>query len=296
MVVKLLNLGANDYIQKPFRREILHSRLKAQISAHQNARWRTKVEKLQELGQLVSGIGHQGKNRIGRVGSNYKGLIKAGMEAVAKLEAVDQAFAEQSKRKIQVMGDLVDKGYKQTLDLFNAIDRYASGSTKKTKIFIEEVFYDTLTLLEDRCIQGNVQIKQDIPAELCFEGHNEFREAILNIVSNAIDALEGTENPCIEIQAREKDDKIIIEIKDNGPGIEKENLHRVFEAFYTNKEVGKGTGLGLYLARDAVELKNHGQLRVRSEGLGKGAQFQIVVPKNVESHSQEQPKMHNVRV
>ena len=294
MIVKLLEIGANDYVQKPFRREILFSRLQAQISAHRGARWRTKLEKLQELGQLVSGIGHQGKNRISRVGGNYKGLIKVAMAAADKAAAVDENFASDSRRKIQVMGDLVDKGYHQTLDLFNAIDRYASGSTKMTKIILAEVFHDTLTLLEDKLTEHGIEIDNQIPQDLFFEGHNEFREAILNIVSNAIDVLEGIDNPTITLRAYEKSEKVFVEIQDNGPGIDKQDMERIFEAFYTNKEVGKGTGLGLYLARDAIELKNHGELKVVSEG--QGAIFRIVVPKIVPQHVQKRPEMHNVRV
>ena len=149
-IVKLLKAGANDYVQKPFRREILLSRIQAQISANKGTTWNTKLEKLQELGQLVSGIGHQGKNRIGRVGSNYPLLVKIAKDLAKKLEATQPEEAKRMMDKIEVAGDLIDKGYKQTVDLFKAIDRYASGSENKGTISLDEVLQDTLTLLEEK--------------------------------------------------------------------------------------------------------------------------------------------------
>jgi two-component system NtrC family sensor kinase len=63
---------------------------------------------------------------------------------------------------------------------------------------------------------------------------------------------------------------VFISIVDNGCGIAKENISHVFEPFFTSKQVGQGTGLGLYFARDAIELKNQGKLDIISKGVGSG--------------------------
>ena len=130
---------------------------------------------------------------------------------------------------------------------------------------------------------------------LTFEGYNEFREAILNIVSNAVDAVEKDVG-AITIHAEGKDKEIFISITDNGCGIAKENLAHVFEPFFTSKQVGQGTGLGLYLARDAVELKNQGKLSVISKGPGQGVTVHITVPKVVSDIKHDRLTMHNVGV
>lgn len=294
-IVKLLKLGANDYVQKPFRREILLSRIQAQISAYKGTTWNTKMEKLQELGQLVSGIGHQGKNRIGRVGSNYPLLIKIAKDLAKKLEATRPDEAYKINEKIDAVGGLIDKGYKQTVDLFKAIDRYASGSENKTVISIEEVVGDTVTLLEEKIRVKGITVEVGDLKNLSFEGYNEFREAILNIISNAVDAVEANKGKIV-IRGESTAKEIFITIVDNGHGIAKENITHVFEPFFTSKQVGQGTGLGLYLARDAIELKNQGKLTITSPGKDQGATVQITVPKVVSEIKQDRPTMHNVGV
>lgn len=294
-IVKLLKAGANDYVQKPFRREILLSRIQAQINAFKGTTWNTKMEKLQELGQLVSGIGHQGKNRIGRVGSNYPLLIKIATDLAKKLETTNPEESKRLQDKIEAVGGLIDKGYRQTVDLFKAIDRYASGSDKKGEISIEEVFHDTLTLLEDKITMKNIAIDVGNLKGIKFEGYNEFREAILNIVSNAVDAVE-VESGKITVYAEDKGKEVFISITDNGCGIPKENLNHVFEPFFTSKQVGQGTGLGLYLARDAIELKNQGKLTITSKGTNQGVTVNITVPKVVTDIKQDRLTMHNVGV
>ena len=295
-IVKLLKLGANDYVAKPFRREILLSRIQAQISAHKGTTWNTKLEKLQELGQLVSGIGHQGKNRISRVGSNYPLLIKIAKDLARKLEATQPEESKRLQEKIQAVGELIGKGYNQTLDLFRAIDRYASGSDKKTVISIDEIVKDTVTLLEEKITLKNITVKTHGVSTLSFEGYNEIREAILNIISNAVDAVESGQGK-IDIEGSDQGKDILLSIKDNGGGILKENLAHVFEPFFTSKKVGEGTGLGLYLARDAVELKNQGKLTITSDGPGTGASVHIRLPKVVpDVEQQRRPSMHNVGV
>lgn len=294
-IVKLLNLGANDYVQKPFRREILLSRIHAQINAYRGTTWNTKMEKLQELGQLVSGIGHQGKNRIGRIGSNYPLLIKIAKDLAKKLEATQPEDAKRLGDKVEALGGLIGKGYEQTLDLFKAIDRYASGSEQKTPISIEEVFHDTLTLLEEKIQSKNISVHKGDFKNISFDGYNEFREAILNIVSNAVDAVDKDVG-AITIHAEAKDETVFISITDNGCGIAKENISHVFEPFFTSKQVGQGTGLGLYLARDAIELKNQGKLSIVSKGAGQGVTVNITVPKSVTDIKHDRHTMHNVGV
>lgn len=294
-IVKLLKLGANDYVSKPFRREILLSRISAQISAYKGTTWNTKLEKLQELGQLVSGIGHQGKNRISRVGSNYPLLIKISKDLAKKLEATNPDEGKRLYEKVSALGDLIGKGYEQTLGLFKAIDRYASGSDKKTIIPIEEIITDTLTLLDEKIRLKNASVEVQGIQGLAFEGYNEIREAILNIVSNSVDAIVPNEGQ-IMIEGSDKGKEIMISIRDNGSGILKENLSHVFEPFFTSKKVGEGTGLGLYLARDAVELKNHGKLTITSPGKGLGSTVHIRLPKLVPDVQHTRPTMHNVDV
>ena len=97
----------------------------------------------------------------------------------------------------------------------------------------------------------------------------------MNLLVNAGHAIEG-ESDLIKIKTWVDDDYIHVSIRDNGCGIPKESLPRLFDAFFTTKEVGKGTGLGLSLAYDIVS-KQGGTITVDSE-VGKGTEFVVTLP------------------
>ena len=104
----------------------------------------------------------------------------------------------------------------------------------------------------------------------------KIHQIILNLVSNSKHAVEGVESPNIQIKTYQKDGKAHLEVSDNGRGISKKNLDKVFDSFFTTKNVGEGTGLGLSLcqnlARDMEAVMN-----VTSEE-GKGAAFTLSFP------------------
>jgi len=83
-----------------------------------------------------------------------------------------------------------------------------------------------------------------------------------NIIDNAIDAMKG--HGTLSISTRADPEQIVVEIADTGPGMPAEVQARAFEAFYTTKDVGKGTGLGLDIARRIVVERHHGQITIDS--------------------------------
>ena len=133
----------------------------------------------------------------------------------------------------------------------------------------------TLTILNSR-IRGFIEIVkdyQDIPNIDCRPG--EINQVIMNILSNAVDALEFTEQPCIRIRVSMHGlDSVTIVISDNGPGIPTPVLSKVFEPFFTTKDVGKGTGLGLSISYGIIE-RHHGRIEVSNSS---GAIFTITLP------------------
>jgi len=112
------------------------------------------------------------------------------------------------------------------------------------------------------------------PKGMKIEGDKNLTEQVLiNLLKNSVEALEKSENKRIEIKCYIKDKKSIIIISDNGEGISKENLERVFLPFYTTR--AKGTGIGLSLCRQIVRMHG-GTLDIWSEP-GKGTQLKIVL-------------------
>src|SRR5262249_19153190 len=113
-VISLLRTGANDYITKPFHREVLLARLRAQINSYRTTRWATKVDKLRELGQLSAGIAHQAKNRMSKIGNNIDLFSNVAMEAAQDLQKYDSKAGQAILEKLKQIHGIVRRGYNET--------------------------------------------------------------------------------------------------------------------------------------------------------------------------------------
>ena len=107
-------------------------------------------------------------------------------------------------------------------------------------------------------------------------------QVILNLISNARDILEErkVKNPIIEISSFKKDGYVYVTIKDNAGGVPEEIKDRIFEPYFTTKEEGKGTGLGLYMSKEIIE-RMDGSIEVVNEK--DGAKFIIKLKEADES-------------
>ena len=106
----------------------------------------------------------------------------------------------------------------------------------------------------------------------------EFSQVVLNLLSNAKDAVLASKQgqPHILIRAQGLGDRIQISVEDNGGGIDPDILDKIFEPYFTTKEEGKGTGIGLYMSKMIVENNMNGRLRVANGA--EGACFTIDLP------------------
>jgi two-component system sensor histidine kinase HupT/HoxJ len=87
------------------------------------------------------------------------------------------------------------------------------------------------------------------------------QQVIMNLVQNALDAVEGTEDPHIQITLGQDGDHVFVQVSDNGPGIGPDIAGSIFDPFFTTKPVGKGTGLGLSISHKIAE-EHGGQLQL----------------------------------
>jgi signal transduction histidine kinase len=90
----------------------------------------------------------------------------------------------------------------------------------------------------------------------------ELNRVWTNLIDNAVDAMDGSGT--LRLATRAEGDSVVVEVGDTGPGMPPEVAGRAFEAFYTTKEVGKGTGLGLDIARRIVEERHGGAIAIDS--------------------------------
>lgn len=125
-----------------------------------------------------------------------------------------------------------------------------------------------------RGIQVTMELDESEPEAAIDTG--ELQQVILNMLLNAMQAMPDGGH--LGIQTRVSRDMVEIAITDTGIGIAPENLQKVFNPFFTTKEVGKGTGLGLSVSFDIIE-KHGGTVKIESQ-LGRGTAFTIVLPMN----------------
>jgi two-component system, NtrC family, sensor kinase len=102
------------------------------------------------------------------------------------------------------------------------------------------------------------------------------QQVVVNLVQNALDAVEDAAEPAVTVRTRREGDRAVIEVEDNGRGISPEHRDRVFEPFFTTKPLGKGTGLGLSISYKIVK-QHHGCCRYASTP-GRGTVFTVSLP------------------
>jgi signal transduction histidine kinase len=128
---------------------------------------------------------------------------------------------------------------------------------------------------------SNCQINFDLKAsQTVWCNLGELNQVFLNLLQNAIHAMESSEVKTLNISTSQDTKTTYIKIKDTGQGIKPEHFEKIFDPFFTTKTVGQGTGLGLYISYKIV--KDHkGDINITSE-LGKGTEFTLQLPTNKE--------------
>lgn len=123
---------------------------------------------------------------------------------------------------------------------------------------------DTITILNHKLKKG-IQIVRDYDSTIPSMEINgsELNQVWTNLIDNAADAME--QSGTLTIKTRKTSDRVVVEIGDDGPGIDDDVMTRIFEPFYTTKDVGSGTGLGLDVARRIIDERSDGKIGVRSK-------------------------------
>jgi signal transduction histidine kinase len=211
-------------------------------------------------------------------------LLQSPSPAQADLQ---EAFAAVNARLAQlqdhrVLADLESlskdglHGIEQISDLVVNLKNFSRLDRSKVASFnVNEGVIATLLIAKPQL--RNVALEKrfgEIPSITC--SPSQVNQVLLNLVTNAAQALDKPEKAIVVTTRREGEDAIAIEVADNGRGIAPEALPRIFDPFFTTKEVGKGTGLGLSIAYKIVS-EHGGRIDVKSQ-LGQGTVFTVVLP------------------
>lgn len=218
------------------------------------------------LGEMIGNIAHHWRQPLNAVGLIIQELLMSsesgGLNADHVKESVDNAM-----RIIFSMS--------QTLNNFR---NFYAPDKEKIQFNLNRVIAGTVSFIEESFKEERIAIDVISVDDPLVEGYpNEYSQALLNILFNARDALSErvNGNARITVSSFTEERKGVVTITDNGGGIKQEVMERIFEPYFTTKDNGKGTGLGLFMAKTVIEKNMGGRLTARN--VNGGSEFRIEV-------------------
>jgi len=228
-------------------------------------------EKMASLGRLAAGVAHEINNPVSFIASNIEPLRTR----------LDEALGAPPERAAELLGEarelaaIMGRGAERTAAIVKDLRSFSRlGEAKRKTVDLREGIDVTIRLLESRW-RGRVVIHRnyaELPPVECDSG--QINQVFMNLLANALDAIDGKGN--IWIATVREGDAIVVSIRDDGRGIAPAELGRVFDPFYTTKDVGGGTGLGLAIVHGIVTAHD-GRVDVEST-LGAGSTFRVSLP------------------
>jgi len=230
-------------------------------------------DKMASLGKLSASVVHEINNPIAGI-LNLSLLMKRIIEEDdLKKNEIEQfcqylTLMETETRRIgRIVSNLL------------AFSRQSKMEPKRVDVnqLIEQTLILNSNLLKINGVKVEKQLAADLPDLI--GSQDQLQQVMMNIVSNAAEAVEATGGGVLRIETRHSlsDDRIYVTFKDTGVGIPQENFSKLFEPFFTTKKKGKGVGLGLSVAYGIVR-EHGGTINVKSE-VGKGTTFELELPR-----------------
>lgn len=260
--------------------------------------------KLAAMGEMLGAIAHQWRQPL-----NALALLLQDMEDAYKYGEIDGNYLDKNVHKAMSQIQFLSK----TIDDFRNFFRQ---DKEKSLFNVKEVIYELLNLISIQFKNYNIVVQVEfhmkksggmyygkrifdnvfetsdsLDTDLIVEGYpNEFKQVILNIITNAKDAIiesqtQGAlgEKGKIRFKIYNDAKNIVIEISDNGKGIPDDIIDRIFEPYFTTKDEHLGTGIGLYMSKVIIENNMNGSLTASSDA--EGAHFLIKLKKSPQSRS-----------
>lgn len=310
--VKLVNKAAKDLLHIPFLRDLgtlqkIHPKLYEHMAGADNQILETEIQdqhlkllvrsasfrlhdiehklvliqnikpelerkEIEAWEQLLHVLTHEIMNSITPI-SSLSATIKNRMTDVIHEKTAAGDDFEDMLHGLQVIENRSD-------GLINFVHQYKSLITipqpDLQPIDIGDIFDRVQVLSRMQLSRYNINLQMVVRTKGLAQHMDEglIEQVLLNLVNNAADALEGVTNPMIELSAEQVNDRMIIRVTDNGPGIDRDMQAKIFIPFFTTKK--KGTGVGLSLSRQIMQLHN-GSISV-SSAPGQGAIFSLEFP------------------
>lgn len=267
--------------EKQLKTEILNYANSMKALAEERAKQLVHADRLATLGTLAAGIAHEINNPTTFIAGNVQSL-----ETYWDLIIQRGYFSETDDRQIALILEHFPKitsgirsGVKRITKIVSSLKSYARQDLviNKESFDIREVVEDSLEICHNK-IKYNVSVETKMPESiaLAFGDKYQIEQVLVNLITNAADAMGGQKNARLLISCQQQDNRIQMEVKDNGPGISEDIITKIFDPFFTSKSRHDNTGLGLSISRGIIEGHN-GHLKAKNATEG-GAIFSFSIP------------------
>ncbi len=218
-------------------------------------------EKMASIGLLAAGVAHEVNTPLTGI-SSFTQMLLQGAEPDDPRTKVLEKIERQTFRAAKIVNGLLNLA--------------RPAQTDSSAVDVNAVINDVLALLEHQLRIGRIQVRKELSvAPLLVQGiEYKLQQVFLNLFLNARDAMP--KGGWLTIATREADPSASVEIGDTGSGISPEQLSRIYDPFFTTKEIGKGTGLGLSITYGIVQ--EHGGTITCDSSLGQGTRFLLALP------------------
>ena len=263
----------------------------------------TQNEKLAAIGLLSAGVAHEINNPLAYVANNLVVLERDCKGLLSLLEVYEGARGRlagvdpEAARQAQAVAEHIDLPYVRD-NLHRILTRTREGVVRVSKIVqslrglartdrpqlepahLPDLIESSLEMIRGRMQRRGIRLELDYgsaPKVRCVT--TQINQVLLNLLVNALQAVEAVDRPeggCIRVALRRQDGDLLIEVADNGCGIDAKELPRIFDPFYTTKPVGEGTGMGLSISHGIVA-GHGGRIEVDSQP-GRGSRFRVFLP------------------
>jgi len=221
------------------------------------------------VGELSAGVAHEINNPLAIIDTLQTWIHD--LSSTAPISEEDRAEILESTAKIAAQVARCKRITQGLLHFSRRVD------SRPEQLDLNQLLAELVTVARSRARVEGIQIVTDLaPLPPVTASANDLQQVFVNLVNNAIDALDGRPSGAVTLRSRLAGGSVRVEVEDDGCGIAPENLSRIFLPFFTTKPVGRGTGLGLAICYGLVQ-KLGGTIHVDS-AVGRGTKFTVEIP------------------
>lgn len=231
------------------------------------------AEKLASIGQLAAGVAHEINNPLGTI-LLYSSMLR---NEWSKVSGCNQYTED--------LNMIIDETNRCKYIVANLLNFARQGKLRLSKINIWELLSKIMKAFSINPVYKDVKIVLENTADepVIEADADQIKEVFLNVLNNAFESFEDKKDKNVSVRVLRQEDDLVVEFKDTGCGIPKENLSKLFTPFFTTKKMGKGTGLGLAITYGIIKM-HRGDIGVQSKP-GEGTTFTLKLPSHLNNQT-----------